>query len=1072
MKKYTWILVLLGLGVPCAMATPALAAENPGPGLELATEVLPTRLPPEGEGVIYVEPLDIGAADTHGTITVTDELPPGLIATDSGTKGNNGEGPSHEPELWDCSGTTTVTCRNDPTNLPYLSGGGGVPEPYIEQFPQREPRIAIAVKVETGTSGTLTNRVTAAGGGSPAPAATNEPITVSPAPAPFGLAQTDVWFSNIDGTIDTRAGSHPYAATFVVEFNQTGYFEKEGSGYSGEMHSAREVRDVQVKLPPGLVGDPQSVPQCPRELFENDQNYVGCPIDTQIGVATFRYATEGEPVVPVFNIAPPPGKPAEFGFVDVGNPAYLDSSVRTGGDDGITSEVPNAPQRNTQSSIITLWGDPGGRSHVPWYNAEASPECNSGECLAALHENGPLLTLPTSCTGKPQINFLARPWFEEASVAEDMVSLHESEDVPTGFTGCEDLTFEPASTVAPEKAEADAPTGLTAEVKPPLGGLLAHEGTGAAAIRDATVTLPQGMTINPGQAAGLTACAPSESAVGTEAAPTCPASSKVGTATIETPLLADHLEGGIFVLPSNPPEVKLLVAASADGVNVKLVGVAHLDPATGQVTTTFSETPQLPFSSFKLHFEGAPKAALVTPTTCGTYESHGVFNSWSEPFLPPFASQSSFAVSTGSGGGACPTKPLPFSPSLAAGTTNPVAGSSSSFDLSVSKPDDQQNLKTISATLPEGQLAKLAGVPLCPEVATADGSCPAASQVGTVSAAVGPGPNPLAVPQPGKAPTAVYLAGPYKGAPYSLVAKVPAQAGPFDLGTVVTRVALHVDETTTQVTATSDPLPQMLDGVPLEYQRIGVSIDRPDFIVNPTDCEPSKVSGQVGGSEGANADVANRYQVGECASLAFKPSLKLSLTGQTKRTGHPALKAVLIYPRGNNANIKRAQVNLPHSVFLDQGNLNKTCTKPVLVAGKCPPSTIYGKAKAYTPLLESPLEGPVYLVGGYGYKLPALVAELDGKLRVLLVGKVDSGKNKGIRNTFETVPDAPVSRFVLELKGGKKYSLLEVSEPLCAKPQKAIANFTGQNGKTYDTKPVIQVACGKGKGKKTAPKKK
>jgi hypothetical protein len=226
------------------------------------------------------------------------------------------------------------------------------------------------------------------------------------------------------------------------------------------------------------------------------------------------------------------------------------------------------------------------------------------------------------------------------------------------------------------------------------------------------------------------------------------------------------------------------------------------------------------------------------------------------------------------------------------------------------------------------------------------------------------------------------------------------------------------------------------------------------------------VLGAANTTAGQTATFTDRFQVGACNALAFKPGLKVSLSGQTKRIGHPALKAVLTYPKGQNANVRRALVNLPGSEFLDQGNLNNTCTKPVLIAGKCPKSTIYGRAKAWTPLLEKPLEGPIYLVGGYGYKLPALVAELDGQIRILLVGKVDSGKNHGIRNTFEAVPDAPVSRFVLEMKGGKKYGLLENSEDICKHRQKAIARFTAQNGKTYDTEPVIAVQCGKGKKSK------
>jgi hypothetical protein len=397
--------------------------------------------------------------------------------------------------------------------------------------------------------------------------------------------------------------------------------------------------------------------------------------------------------------------------------------------------------------------------------------------------------------------------------------------------------------------------------------------------------------------------------------------------------------------------------------------------------------------------------------------------------------------------------------------------------MKLAREDGSQELKGINLTLPPGLTGKLAGIPYCSDAQIAQAqsrnkpqegateqaqpSCPRAAEVGTVTIGAGAGPNPYYVQ--GHA----YLAGPYKGAPLSLVIVTPAVAGPFDLGTVVVRAALLVNPETAQITVKSDEIPHILEGIPLDVRSIAVRVDRSNFTVNPTNCEAHSITGSAVAVGGAEAALTNRFQVGECGALPFKPRLELQLKGSTKRIGQPALKAVLTAKPGG-ANIGRAQVNLPGGEFLDQGNLNKTCTKPVLLAGQCPASTVYGHAAAWTPLLDKPLEGNVYLVGGYGFKLPALVAELNGQIKVLLVGKVDSGSNKGIRNTFELVPDAPVSKFVLEMKGGKKYGLLENSENLCkASKVKRRANvlFTGQNGKVTQFKPVVENECGKGKKK-------
>jgi hypothetical protein len=444
------------------------------------------------------------------------------------------------------------------------------------------------------------------------------------------------------------------------------------------------------------------------------------------------------------------------------------------------------------------------------------------------------------------------------------------------------------------------------------------------------------------------------------------------------------------------------------------------------------------------------------PDGCGTYPIEAKLSPWSGN--PATYLSSSITVNEG-----CENKDK-FTPSLQAGTTNPIAGSHSPFTLRVTRPDGQQNVSTIETTLPEGVLAKLAGVELCPEQSTGSGSCPSASQVGTATVGAGAGNNPIYVPQPGKPATAVYLAGPYRGAPYSLIAKVPAQAGPFDLGTVTVRNAVSVDPVTAQVTVKSDPLPQIVNGIPVAYRDVRVDVNRSGFTLNPTSCDPKQVLATIGSAQGKSAKLSDRFQAADCANLAFKPALKLKVSGGTKRAQYTKLRAELRAPRGQ-ANIGKASVALPHSMFLAQEHIKTICTRVQYAANSCPKGSIYGYAKAFTPLLEEPLQGPVYLRSSSN-PLPDLVASLDGQIHVDLAGRIDS-VNGGIRTTFEGVPDAPVSKFVLTMKGGRK-SLLVNSTDLCAGANHATVKMDGQNGKVHDFRPVVGNDCGKARkaGKK------
>jgi hypothetical protein len=862
--------------------------------------------------------------------------------------------------------------------------------------------------------------------------------------------------TSILGAPSRQAGAHPdfHIQVRVPMTEVNGLKTPDGS-----------LRDIKVTLPAGMVGNPTAVGTCaPGQLVGGAGGaFPVCPVASQIGTAKMilssAFTSSGEDFVEtqLYNMETTEG-PAVFGLNFLGAVALIRGQVDPR-DYRVSTITAHISQGLPLLGVdLTIWGVPGDPSHD-------AKRVNTREEAFSVPTPSPsprvpFMTSPTSCpVGPVATEVEADSWenpgaFSVASVSSDM------NGIPFQIEGCERLGFDPKVTIAATSHRALSPTGVDVHIEVPQSE--APDGLATAQVKKTVVTLPQGFAISSSAAAGQAACSQAEIGIGTNDPPTCPASSKLGAVRIKTPLLKEELEGGVYLAQqkSNPfgSDYAMYIAAKGPGFYLKLSGKIEADPVTGQVTTIFDNQPQLPYEDLTLTLRGGSNAPLVAPA-CGSYMAKVQMTSWASS--EPVELESPLSVNEGCSDGT-------FSPGLKAGTKNPVGGSFSPFVLQVTRQDGEQNLSKIQATLPPGLLAKLSGVPLCSDAQAATGDCPSGSQVGRTVVGVGAGSNPIYVPEAGKSPTAVYLAGPYKDAPYSLVVKVPAQAGPFDLGTVVVRNALKVDPFTTQVTAESDPLPQILEGIPISYRDVRVEVDRPDFTVNPTNCSQFAVTSSLTSATGQTASPKAPFAAANCERLAFKPHLKLQLKGSTKRTGQPALKAVLTYPqKGAYANIARAQVSLPGSEFLEQTNLNKTCTRPVLLEGNCPKSAVYGRAKAWSPLLEKPLEGPVYLVGGFGYQLPALVADLGGQIRVILKGKIDSGRDHGLRTTFETVPDARVSRFVLQMKGGKKYGLLINSEDICEKPQKLKAAFTAQNGKTDTFEQKIATGCG---GKK--PKKK
>jgi hypothetical protein len=1068
----------------------------------------PTHIAPGAEGLVNVQIYNIGAGGSKGTVTMTDVLPPGLEAISAENMEGSGnfipkeeveEWEAYEEEeeeleaegkvignsppyqrVWNCKVTSVVTCQTGP-------GYKGIERPIA---PGYDNRIGIKVKAVGGNE-VAGNRVTVSGGGAPAAAEVSDPFTIGTTAPSFGLSGADTWFSNVDGSVDTQAGSHPFAFTTAFSMNMNADGTLSGAG----------LRNVKVELPPGIVGDPHAVPQCTRQQFDGVP-FGECPPDTSVGMdlAALPQGTKNgdfEAEVPVYNLVPPPGVPAQFGFTVFGTNVLLDAGVRSGSDYGITVNARNLARHPVFNSI-TLWGVPGESVHD-------RERCGSGSQSTAAFTCGykateatprPLLTLPTACGSPLTTNLAVESWETSLGASSENIVMHESNGTPVGITGCERLSFPPALTAAPDTSYADTPAGLTVDVKVPEEGLSYFQGFSTADIENTEVTLPEGVAINPGQAAGLSACGPAEDGLTTPAEEAageedngpahCPNASQVGTDEIETPLLSKPLKGDVYILNSNPPHLKLLVAAQGEGVFLKLVGNVNLDETTGQLVTTFEKTPEVPFTDFKLSFSGGAQAALSTPTQCGTYTITSDFTSWSSPFVEDATPTSSFQIASGTGGAPCPPSPLPFKPSMIAGSTTDQAGGFTSFSLLLTRPDDQQRIGTLQFKTPEGLLGMISKVPLCPEAEANAGTCSSASQIGHTVVEAGPGPYPLVVPQPGQPPAPIYLTEGYKGAPYGLSIVVPLHVGPFTLATQVVRAKIEVDPLTTQLTVTTDTLPQIIDGIPADLRAINAVIDKPGFMFNPTGCEPSSFSGTATSAQGAQAPISSHFQMGSCRSLTFKPDFKVSTSGKTSRKDGASLDAKILYPTGalednqasSQSNIKSVKVDLPKQLPSRLTTLQKACTAATFSANpaNCPEDSRVGSATAITPVLPVTLTGPAYFVSYGGAKFPELVVVLQGYgVTVDLHGETFISKAGITSSTFRQIPDVPITSFELKLPQGP-YSALAANGNLCTPKLLMPTAFTGQNGAViHQNTPITATGCPKHKKttktKKTKSKK-
>jgi uncharacterized repeat protein (TIGR01451 family) len=995
---------------------------------------------------------NVGTAPTKGPVTITDTLPAGLTLKNSAVLGGL---------LGACTNVgSTATCV--------------FPGPIQ---PGQKINLRIGFNVDgTGTilhqGDTIIDQATLEGGGASAVVATNS-TEVSATIAPFEFLPGTPGFGMSpyaeDGTAETLAGGHPHVLSVNASFSTRKLGVNPGAVDGGE-------REVHSFLPRGMIINPTATPRrCSEVQFEAN----ACPANTQVGVANVLTSLNVPLVIaePVYNLEPAPGKAADLGFVVVIYPIHAEGGVRPGDytEEAETKGIPGLFARPATGVQFLFWGDPSAPT-FDYARVSSFGDCHSPPCPVP-EQDVPFLTMPSSCAGAPVVEAEAVSWeHPNGPPVRRTDVMRDANDNEIGITGCAGLEFNPTLKARPTTNLADSPSGLEVDLEVPQTSSLSQRAS--AQLRKTVVSLPVGLALNPSSANGLGSCTPSEVGIDVETAVpngepvTCPDSAKVGTVEVDSPLVDHPLPGSVYVAtPHENPFGTLLalyvvIDDKPSGTLVKLPGRVDADPNTGQLTSTFDENPQLPFSHFKLHFFGGSRGVLRTPATCGPYSTTSELTPWSAPDSgPPATPHDDYEITQSPTGGACPasTGSQPNSPGFEGGTVSPIAASYSPLVIALRRQDDSQEFSSVTLSPPPGLIGKLAGIPYCPasDLAAAEAktgteetehpSCPDASRVGSVHVAAGAGPAPYWTTG------TAYLTGPYKGAPLGMAIVTPATAGPYDLGTVVVRTALAVNPETAQITATSDPIPHILDGIPLDVRQILVRLDRNQFTLNGTSCNPLAFTGQLLSTLGQSAALSQRFQLGECAGLAFKPKLSFRLRGKTNRGGDPAFSATLQMPPGS-ANIAGAQVALPRSEFLDNAHIGTVCTRVQFNEGgghgeHCPGASVYGFAKASTPLLDQPLEGPVFLRSS-DHELPDLVAALKGQISVDLDGRIDS-VNGGIRNSFEIVPDAPVSSFTLEMAGGAK-GLLENSTNICKGTHRASVTFTAQNGKVAALAPALK----------------
>jgi len=1072
-------LLVAGLALAALSASPAPAASS-GPGYLIESMANPTVFPAAcTSGCRYtVTVVNSGSAATDGTpVTIRDTLPAGMTA-----QSVSGEVPAQESA--ERKGPPILLHCGLEGGSPYCTYSSGV-------LPVGELLVVeLYATVQPGVSGVVTNAVQVSGGGASPAAASFQNTVGGAAPAP-GLSGFSFTLTGPEGGLDTQAGDHPNSTIANFQFvNKWNGPESESNRGESTYSSVQAAKDVVVDLPPGFIGNTQAVTKCDiRQLEPLDSSARGpeCPPGSAVGTVSLNSFGEqyfgdhnvaldlSNPVV--YNMEPERGYPAEFGF-NVSGHAVLLYATAVPSSDGYVLQVSSrgiVEAFNFDAFSFTFWGVPGEASHDRWRGGVSSGLAATG-----------FLGNPVDCSGGPLVaTAMSDTWQDpgrwtasgEPDLSDPAWRVMTSTVYPS-ITGCDLLQFDPALEVTPEVTQVDEPTGLGVTIRVPQAPLLPPNLL-TPEFKDVTVTLPSGVSLSPSTADGLQACSAEEIQMQSRLAGSCPDASVLGTVRATTPLLASPLEGRVFLAApgcdpcSNADAADgnmygIYLELAGEGVVVKQRGTIYANTATGQLTSTFQNAPELPVSELLVHFKGGLRAALATPQSCGQYVTTSDITPWSTPITPDAAPSSVFDASWDGDGGACPGV-LPFAPVLSAGTSNPNAGQESPLTFTFARQDREQDIAGIQVTTPVGLLGSLSGIPLCGEPAADLGTCPQASRIGSVTVAAGAGGHPF------YAQGTVYLTGPYKGAPFGLSIVVPTVAGPFNLGNVVVRAKIDVDPQTAALTVTTDALPQIIDGVPLRLRSANVTIDRPHFIVNPTSCAQLSIAATLSGAQGAVSHTSVPFAVAGCAGLRFAPKFTATTTAHPSRVDGTSLDVRLAVPLGANSNLERVGVELPKQLPARLTTLQHACPASVFEGNPaaCPVGSRVGYARASTPILPVPLIGPAYFVSHGGAAFPNLVFVLQGYgVRVDVVGSTFISKQGITSSTFSGIPDVPVSTFELYLPQGPGSALTALGNP-CAHRLLMPTTLAAQDGAQVKQNTAVKVTgCTTRKAKATRKAKK